>query len=109
MALSDINPFGQQRLPGFEPAEGGEEQTIYAKLHAQGLTDKCFDQIIKHVDEDENGCWITNYKADKKNYKQVRFQGTKYYTHVIGAMKRSNRAPKKGEESISSLPQPTLL
>lgn len=79
------------------------ENSIYSKLMVNGLLEKAWNQFEGSRTEREFGCVHTDFAPPKgsKSYghTQVRFQGTKYYCHILAAMIGSQRAPNSGEEA----------
>lgn len=72
---------------------------MYCDLFRTKQLRLCWKQIMHHVKEDGNGCFISDYVADSRNYAQVRFKKRKYYIHVVAAMVQANRWPRAGEEA----------
>jgi len=98
--MADSDPLGQQRLPGFEQAEGGgNEDCILTKLYKSGLMDKCLEAIQEKSGEGADGCVTTSFAHTGGGYSQIRFQKVKYGVHRVAAMKKMGRPPKKGEEA----------
>jgi hypothetical protein len=80
--------------------------SIYVALFTAGLLAQCYNLVKSH----RKGRNPSNARLDTcrfsrmagrrgKHYTQVRFQGRKYYEHVIAAMKYCHRAPRPGEEA----------
>lgn len=71
----------------------------YDKLLRDGKLSKAFRQVLAKAKPDGD-CLLHGFATGKdKAYGQVRFEGAKYYCHILSAMKRTGRAPQELEEA----------
>lgn len=61
--------------------------------------DSVWAQIMAHA-VPEGDCMLSTYSSVKRTgYSQVRYNGRKYYVHVVAAMRRAGRAPRPDDEA----------
>lgn len=71
----------------------------YDKLIVTGKLTAAFRQVMGKS-QPEGECILHRFATGPgKAYAQVRFEGVKYYCHVLAAMKRTGRAPRGAEEA----------
>jgi len=71
----------------------------YDKLLRDGKLSSAYRQVMSRA-KSEGDCVIHGFATGRdKAYAQVRFEGVKYYCHVLAAMVRTRRAPRDYEEA----------
>jgi len=77
----------------------------YERLQREGKVHKVYDLIRAHgtvrVPKRQTVCQHHTYAGTKrsKKYAQIRFEGVKYYCHIIACMVQCGRAPQPDEEA----------